>query len=236
MERVGFTFSILTCLILVKVSASKQDNCNGKWELIFHAPSGNGEDVLKAWTTKHTPKCDILSYASGDCQCTVTNGCLPLSARLEKMRSSTKILRSPLIDFWKCINVKTVRLELNSHGKTQAFVEFRGQGSTSLNWFHNSRISNTSWTDMHQKGSFNFFSISSETRYSRKFFINKNYGGCDSDAGWFVIEDVTGSKPCKWDKHKSYPQFLYSKNGRITRWNALQFGQADILNIYIERG
>ena len=68
----------------------------------------------------------------------------------------------------------------------------------------------------------NLFFFTRETRFSRKFFINKNYGGCDSDAGWFVVEDVRGSKPCKWDKHKSYPQFLYSRNGRITKWNALR--------------
>lgn len=52
-----------------------------------------------------------------------------------------------------------VKIELNTQGKTMAFIEFDGRGSNSLNWFHNNRIIKTSWTDMQKSGSYNFFSM-----------------------------------------------------------------------------
>ena len=45
------------------------------------------------------------------------------------------------------------------------------------------------------------------------------YGGCPEDAGWFVVSDVIGSKPCPWEKSKDYPQFLYTKNGKVEKWS-----------------
>ena len=52
-----------------------------------------------------------------------------------------------------------VKLELNSGGKTLAFIEFNGRGSNYLNWFHKSRVFNTSWTDMKKNGRYNVFAI-----------------------------------------------------------------------------
>ena len=75
-----------------------------KWELVFHAPSGNGENVLKAWKTKHN-SCDIVS---GKCQCSVKNGCLPYGAKLEKSGPTRRILRSPYLDYWNFLNIKKV--------------------------------------------------------------------------------------------------------------------------------
>lgn len=211
--------------------STESNPCKGKWELFFHAPSGNGEEVLKAWKTRHN-NCDIIS---GICPCSMKNGCLPLNARMEKYKRNMKTLRSPYIDYWNCLNIKKVKIELNTQGKTMAFIEFDGRGSNYLNWFHNSRIIKTSWTDMQKSGSYNFFSIDKETSYSRKFFINKNYGGCAKDAGWLVVTDINGSKPCTWEQQKPYPQFLYAKEGKMTIWNDMKFGKADVLNIYVQR-
>lgn len=52
-----------------------------------------------------------------------------------------------------------VKIELNTQGKTMAFIEFDGRGSNYLNWFHNTRIIKTSWTDIQKSGSYYFFSI-----------------------------------------------------------------------------
>lgn len=208
----------MTCFSIVLFGlgvSTDTHSCKGDWELFFHAPSGNGEEVLKAWKTRHN-NCDIIS---GICPCLIKNGCLPPKARLETFVSTKKILRSPYIDYWNCLNIKKIKIELNTQGETMAFIEFNGQNSDYLNWFHNSRIVNTSWTDMQKSGSYNFFSIDKETRFSRKFFINKNYGGCAKDAGWLVVNDINGSKPCKWEKQKPYPQFLYGKQKKITKWN-----------------
>ena len=61
-----------------------------------------------------------------------------------------------------------------------------------------------------------------ENKNGRNFFINKSYAGCGADTGWFVVTDVSGSKPCDWEKviNETYPQFLYGKYGKVTKWGA----------------
>lgn len=68
--------------------------------------------------------------------------------------------------------------------------------------------------------SFKVFTHFRESRYYRHFFINKNYGGCPRDLGWLAVKDSANFRgACGWDKHNSYPQFLYGRNGKVTRWN-----------------
>uniref|UniRef100_A0A8W8KYF5 Uncharacterized protein n=1 Tax=Magallana gigas TaxID=29159 RepID=A0A8W8KYF5_MAGGI len=152
--------------------------CKDNWVLFFHAPSGNGEEVLKAWKTRHN-NCDIVS---GICPCFISNGCLPPRVRFETFKSSTKVLRSPYIDYWDCLK------------------------------------------------------ISKTSKIERNFFINKNYGGCPNDSGWLVVKDGNLTNPCDWEKHTSYPQFLYGQHGQVTKWNDMEYGKADVLNIYVQMG
>jgi hypothetical protein len=48
---------------------------------------------------------------------------------------------------------------------------------------------------------------------SRTFLVNKYYGNCiggNSDYGWMMVVDVNNKwKPCVYDKHLTYPVFLY---------------------------
>lgn len=37
--------------------------------------------------------------------------------------------------------------------------------------------------------------------------------------GGLIVADSIGSKPCKWERLKKYPQFLYAKQGKMTIWN-----------------
>ncbi|XP_062603616.1 uncharacterized protein LOC134265425 [Saccostrea cucullata] len=211
----SFICLLLTAAVLVDMAEASKP-CKGEWELIFHASSGNGQNVYRTWKTKYN-KCDIFNQV---CPCPIHKGCLPSNFQPEKYTNPPrKILRSPFIDFWSCLNIRKVRFELNTRGKTVAFIEFDGKGSNYLNWFDNGRILKTSWTDMHKGGSYNIFSIDKATSYSRSFYINKRHGGCNSDKGWFVVSEVPGTKHCGWEKRKPYPQFLYSKNGKVMRWN-----------------
>ncbi|XP_062618861.1 uncharacterized protein LOC134280468 [Saccostrea cucullata] len=162
----------------------------------------------------------------------------PLSYRWETAKDQCpKILRSIKIDFWECLNIQKVKVELFSKDKTVAFVEFDGKDSTYMNWFHNNRVLKSSWPDMRKGGQFNIFSLNKEARYGRHFFINKSYprNGCPGDSGWFVVMDAPGSKPCRWEKQNSYPQFLYSKDEKVTKWQNMRYGRAEVLNIYIKR-
>ncbi|XP_052719648.1 uncharacterized protein LOC128191556 [Crassostrea angulata] len=207
--------------------------CKENWVLIFHATSGSGEDVLKAWKTRHN-NCDLLS---GICPCSTSNGCLPPKARFETLKSTTKTLRSPYINYWNSLNINKVKLELNTRGNTVAFIEFDGKDSNYLNWFDNSRILSSSWTDVHKSQTYNVFSIDKESRFYRHFYINKSYGGCPQDVGWLAVkESANFTRACDWDKHSTYPQFLYSRNGKVTKWNDMEFGKADVLNIYVQMG
>lgn len=212
--------------------SAESNSCKENWVLFFHAPSGNGEDVLKAWTTRHN-NCDIVS---GICPCFISNGCLPPRVRFETFKPITKVLRSPYIDYWDCLKISKVKLELNIQGDTVGFIEFDGRDSNYSNWFHNSRILNSSWTDMHKSQTYNVFAIEQTSRYERNFFINKNYGGCSNDSGWFVVKDGNLTNPCDWDKQTTYPQFLYSQNGQVGKWNDKEYGKADVLNIYVQMG
>lgn len=51
------------------------------------------------------------------------------------------------------------------------------------------------------------------------FFINKNNGACRAVSGWLVVKETNFTDACDWDKHSTYPQFLYSRNGEVTNWN-----------------
>ncbi|XP_011414076.3 uncharacterized protein [Magallana gigas] len=231
----NFVFHVTVSLIVMfGIGFSAGSNyCKDNWVLIFHARSGNGKNVLQAWKTRHN-NCDIVSQI---CPCSISDGCLPPNARIECLKSATETLRSPFIDYWDCLKIKKVKFELKVRGKTVAFIEFDGRNSNYLNWFHNSRILKSSWNDMHKSQTYNFFSIDKESRYYRHFFINKNYGGCPRDLGWLAVKDSANFRgACGWDKHNSYPQFLYGRNGKVTRWNDMKFGKAEDLNIYIQMG
>lgn len=57
--------------------------------------------------------------------------------------------------------------------------------------------------------------------FGRNFFINKNNGVCHVRSGWVVVKEKTNiTNLCEWDKHTTYPQFLYSQHGKVTRWIA----------------
>lgn len=231
----GLVFYVMTASLIVMLGfrfSAESNSCKENWVLFFHAQSGNGEEILNTWKTRHN-SCDIVS---GYCPCSISNGCLPPKARLETFRSTTKVLRSPYIDYWDCLNINKVKFELNIKGETVAFVEFDGRGSNYLNWFNNDRILNSSWTDMHKGQTYNVFSIDHQSKYDRNFFINKNYGGCPKDSGWLVVKEANFTSACEWDNQTTYPQFLYSKNGIATKWSDLEYGKADVLNIYVRMG
>lgn len=227
------TVSLTALIVMFSIGFSAGSNyCKDNWVLFFHAPSGNGEEVLKAWKTRHN-NCDIVS---GICPCFISNGCLPPRVRFETFKSSTKVLRSPYIDYWDCLKISKVKLELSIQGKMVGFVEFDGRDSSSFNWFHKDRILNSSWTDMHKSQTYNVLSIDQESKYERHFFINKHYNGCPNDSGWLVVKDGNLTNPCDWEKQTSYPQFLYGQHGQVTKWNDMEYGKADVLNIYVQMG
>ena len=71
-----------------------------------------------------------------------------------------------------------------------------------------------------------FFRQRKDNIADRIFFINKRYGGCDRDFGWFVIADTY--LPCGWEKQGAAPVFLYTENGTPRQWKTSKFIDIDI--------
>jgi len=109
---------------------------------------------------------------------------------------------------------------------------FDATGSDKFSWFSRDKLTYTlPWADI--KGSSNFFSIKGDTRNSRRFFINKAYGGCPGDVGWMVI----GGPNCDWEKNFGNNAILYSKLSTATKWQTppayANIGEADVLAVFV---
>ncbi|XP_048769514.2 uncharacterized protein LOC125675764 [Ostrea edulis] len=211
-------------LVAFLITDSFANEVDNNWQLVFHAVKGNGKDVRDAWNAKSTSVC------------TTDNGCLPLGFKLDNWRDNMKHLRSPLIDQWNSLSIQKIRVVLGGNGKTLAFLEFDGSGSNKLNWFSQSRLLYSSWSDLKTTGA-NIFLIKGHERdgshpLKRHFFVNKSYNGCPNDVGWFVIIDKTD--PCSWAHKGRTPLFLYSRGSNASNWNR-STGVAEVMNIYILR-
>lgn len=81
-----------------------------------------------------------------------------------------------------------------------------------MDWFSGDTVVDSDWTDLLTTDK-NFFSIEGDSNYGREFFVNANYGGCQVDAGWLVLDDET-SDPCTWETQNNGPSgsidILYS--------------------------
>ena len=51
----------------------------------------------------------------------------------------------------------------------------------------------------------------------RKFFVNRSYGGCPNDYGWFVVVDKY--QACDWEKKGPVPIFLFTRENTRRNWN-----------------
>ena len=188
---------------------------SGGWELVFRATAGNGVDTYEAWQS----------------------GKLTTSHKANDMRRSCGAhYRNPKVSRWSELKITKVKMSFFEHGKEVALIIFDGEGSDQNNWFSKDRLEASSWCDLNSNRKFNHFSIIGHEGHKRRFFINYNYGGCDKDRGHTVIIDKDAiSRPCLFDHHPDYPQFLYSKISTADHWNRRMFGRADHLAIFIQR-
>lgn len=95
-------------------------------------------------------------------------------------------------------------------------LKFNGKESTNTNWYTMSRLVESPWTDISTEPK-NLFSIKGtcHPKQCRSFIINRNYGGCDKDAGWLTMTTNT----CAWEKRFPFASIIYSNVGTNTNWN-----------------
>jgi len=102
-------------------------------------------------------------------------------------------------------------------GVTKKELLFDATGTDKLNWFSESKLVNSSWTDIETEPK-NYFSIEGHSGLFRNFFINSNYDGCHNDVGWLVAS--TG-EDCSWENSAAHHnKVLYSKLSTYTNWNS----------------
>lgn len=81
----------------------------------------------------------------------------------------------------------------------------------------------------------NCLSCYRDSNCQRTFFINRNYGGCQVDAGWFVVIDSGNSYMCcpyQWSDTGTTPAFIYSKKSGFVNYEYEANGTST-LYIYI---
>jgi hypothetical protein len=133
--------------------------------------------------------------------------------------------------FWNQngVIVNEARVAVYGEGSVQAFMHFNASGSTRDSWFDFSRLVGSSWGDI--GSGFNFFSMDGDAGIGRRWFVNRNYGGCNLDTGWLVVSDVSG--PCSWEQaHEPTISILYAPPGGATLWDSAGV-EADAFVVFV---
>ena len=133
-----------------------------------------------------------------------------LQVPLFRSRQSFHKIFPFVCDFFKA------RVVLYKGGKLMKELKFNAKGSDKLNWFSFSRLSQSPWSDIKSEPK-NYFSIVGEPSHDRRFFINRNYGGCSADAGWMLVSGSLCSWASRFLPRKNV--ILYSKKTVYTNWN-----------------
>ena len=141
----------------------------------------------------------------------------------------------------------------NASGNEVAYFNFagpdtvQGAGVTLSNFFSSTDLVSTNYTDIPNPFTGNYFDEAGDTR--RHFFVQNNYGGCQNDAGWFVV-DVNGGEACSWETTQqalntsgSERVFLYALGNTQQIWSyngiigaADDVGSADVFAITVTSG
>ncbi|XP_066302809.1 uncharacterized protein [Branchiostoma lanceolatum] len=143
--------------------------------------------------------------------------------------------KCPVLEFWDSLTVKRVKITLEASDGDKKFI-FDGLGSDKSSWFTKSRLISSPYSDISTEPQ-NIFSIIGEDSVKRRFYINRNYGGCNNDRGWMVVADGGPSGFCTWERASTseHPHVLYSKLSTSVVWDdTANVGKADRLLISID--
>ncbi|XP_072029852.1 uncharacterized protein [Amphiura filiformis] len=192
-----------------------------EWELVFKAvagiaPVGNTDkslyDPVDVWSRDEPLNEDV-----------------PAARKLDNSFKGHYKSQSALN--WGRRNIMEVKVAfLDATGKELMSMIFDGEGSNDVNWFTKARLLYSPYDDI-VSGSQNYFSVAGA--HNRRFFINRNYGGCEKHAGWMA---VIGKNYCSWEyEQEAKPIFLYSTTRTYANWNKVEdVGRADLFAIFVK--
>ena len=159
------------------------------------------------------------------------------SSRGSVYQSWVSAFDSSLNTLWSMSN--RVRFTMK-HAQVSQYIIFDSTESEKETWFSPTRIIETSYSDLNASSKFNFFSLQGEHSltkqdyhrgHSRRFFLNRNYGGCGVDYGWFVVVDGDtneGRFLCSWERRNRdldpLPRLMFCPEDHGCTWEAVTNG------------
>ncbi|XP_028403779.1 uncharacterized protein LOC114526389 [Dendronephthya gigantea] len=186
---------------------------NGGWTLVFKTIAGESEVIGNIWK-------DSLTYEESSLEA------------LNKRNSFKKYYKNRILQNWTMFNPIEVRMVLYSQTKEQVVLKFNASGTSKMDWFRVHRLQHSPWQDVLSttKDYFSINAFCSQGR-CRSFYINRNHGGCENDAGWLMIGGLTG---CGWENRFPENCFLYSNSGTYANWNHYdKIGTAEVFAVYL---
>ncbi|XP_033124405.1 lactadherin-like [Anneissia japonica] len=150
------------------------------------------------------------------------------------LASNTHYRNTPILNNWSTFGITKVRLTLFSAFNEELLsVIFNGVGTTTTSWFSSENIESSPWNDI-KSTTFNYFSVTGDSSFGRRFYINKHYGGCSNDNGWLIVEEGTNCK--EYEGYNTSPRILYSRASSSQFWFAGDIGTARAMTIDVKMG
>jgi hypothetical protein len=194
----------------------------GGWTSVFKTSAGATVDTNELWTSSTAP----VNATSADCTSTTTSG------------ATVSCVNAFVTKFWNAngIALTSARVHAYTAGAVSAYLRFDGLTTDRTAWFGAASLAASSWTDL-AAATPSHFAVAGDVQFGRRFFVNNNYGGCTSDAGWFVVSSTGGTqnKPCGWETSRGTgTRILYASGATYTNWTSGSVGVADALMVLVK--
>lgn len=192
------------------------DMRNGGWTMVHKFTDGVSADPYAVWTGGTELNAADDTY-------------------LNPMKSSGHYLNRIVTADWNsAFTVNQVRVAVFNGETESVHLKFNGASTTNTNFYDPSRVLESSWSDLWVGGG-NFFSIAGEgtTNFTRRWFINANYGGCGNDSGWLTVTAPGAGSGCSWEMVYTRPSILFARGGTKQNWTSGSIGHGDTFVVLV---
>ncbi|RUS70120.1 hypothetical protein EGW08_022121 [Elysia chlorotica] len=188
---------------------------NPEWRLAFRGTARVGSPIFPAYKDGT----GISAYAEAACKTTDW-----------KSPCSSHYRNNDALDQWK--NIDEVLFAIIQNGEMVKTIFFKGEQSTYMNWYEKARLIKSCWDDL-RMGPHLFFGIEGDASLQRRFFIQRNYGGCSNDKGWMVVSD-NPPRPCDWEKSTAYPIIKFAVGPKAENWSTGEVLEAEAIAVFLK--
>lgn len=149
----------------------------------------------------------------------------------------TTYYRSSLLDtFMKRNQAGKIKIELYAEGEVVKTIEYMvNPGDASTNgWMTQSNIISSDWAGVKPGMTSNYFSVEGDAGGNRRMFIQKEYGGCEIDNGWLVVQTMRRDNMCPWEADGKQPLIYYAPGDDSAKWQSAEFAEADSIVVSVD--